>query len=122
MDAALTQSGKTSTGCTLYADRASYMANPANPAVSGNVVVFQDQQADGALVSELFEYDPAAETLTRYEGSLSQQRALLHNVTLSSGHLTVFEQDLSLVQAHWTVQTPYELLDFQAYATPLAMR
>jgi hypothetical protein len=26
-----------------------------------------------------------------------------------------------LVQAHWTVQSPYESLDFEAYGSPLRM-
>jgi type II secretory pathway pseudopilin PulG len=121
--AAFTQSGKTATGWAVYADRASYLANPTgNVATAGNVLVFNDQLADGTAITELFEYDPIAQTLSRYENSVNQQRSILYDVVYSAGWTTVFGQDLGLVQAHWTVQSKYELLDFEAYGQPLRMR
>ena len=71
--AAFTQQGKTAVGWALYTDRAAYLADPvANVAAAGNVLVFQDQLPDGTLINELFEYDPAAQTLARYEGDFTQ--------------------------------------------------
>ena len=67
--AAFTQQGKTAVGWALYADRAAYLADPvANVAAAGNVLVFQDQLSDGTLINELFEYDPAAQTLGPLRG------------------------------------------------------
>jgi type II secretory pathway pseudopilin PulG len=121
--AAFTQQGKTAVAWALYPDRAAYLANPiANVAAAGNVLVFQDQLPDGTLINELYEYDPATQTLARYEGDFTQQRTLLNKVTFSAGYPTAFAQDLGLVQAHWTVQSPYELLDFESYGSPLRMR
>lgn len=121
--AAFTQQGKTAVGWALYADRAAYLADPvANVAVAGNVLVFQDQLSDGTLINELFEYDSAAQTLARYEGDFTQQRTLLNKVVLSTGFPTTFAQDLGLVQAHWSVQSPYEQLDFASYGSSLRMR
>jgi hypothetical protein len=120
--AAFTQQGKMAVGWALYADRAAYLADPvANVAAAGNVLVFQDQLPDGTLINELFEYDPAAQTLARYEGDFTQQRTLLNKVVSTTGFSTTFAQDLGLVQAHWTVQSPYESLDFEAYGSPLRM-
>ena len=119
----ITQAGKSATSWAIYADRAAYLADPvANVAVNGNVLVFQDQLADATLVTEIFEFDPLAQTLARYENSLGQQRSLLNKVVYSTGNSTAFAQDLGLIQAHWTVQSPYELMDFEAYATPPRMR
>ena len=121
--AAFTQSGKTATGWAVYADRASYLADPAeNVATVGNMLIFNDQLADGTVIIEMFEYDPIAQTLSRYENSVNQQRSLLYDVVYSNGRITVFGQDLGLAQAHWTVQSKYELLDFEAYGQPLRMR
>lgn len=118
-----TQAGKSATGWAIYADRAAYLADPVgNVAVNGNVLVFQDQLRDATLVTELFEYDPVAQTLARYENSLDQRRALLKKAVYSTGRTTAFAQDFGLVQAHWTVQSTYELLDFEAYGKPLRMR
>ena len=119
----ITQAGKSATSWAIYSDRAAYLADPvANVTVNGNVLVFQDQLADATLVTEIFEFDPLAQTLARYENSLGQQRSLLNKVVYSTGNSTAFAQDLGLVQAHWTVQSPYELMDFEAYATPPRMR
>jgi type II secretory pathway component PulJ len=121
--AAFTQQGKTAVSWALYADRATYLADPlANVATAGNVLVFQDQLPDGTLINELFEYDRVAQTLARYEGDFTQQRTRLNKVVLSTGFSTAFAQDLGLVQAHWTVQSPYESLDFESYGSPLRMR
>jgi type II secretory pathway pseudopilin PulG len=121
--AAFTQQGKTAVGWALYADRAAYLADPvANVAATGNVLVFQDQLPDGTLINELFEYDPAAQTLARFEGDFTQQRTLLNKVVLTAGYPTPFAQGLGLVQAHWTVQSPYESLDFESYGSPLTMQ
>ena len=118
-----TQAGKSATGWAIYADRTAYLADPvANVAVNGNVLVFVDQLPDATLVTEIFEYDPVAQTLARYEGTFGQQRSLLNKVVFTTGNPTVFAQDLGLVQAHWTVQSTYELLDCEAYGTPLRMR
>ena len=120
---AFTQAGKAATGWAIYSDRAAYLADPAgNVAEAGNILVFQDQLPNGSLVTELFEYDPMAQTLARYENSLSQQRTLLSKVVYSAGRTTAFSQELGLVQAHWTVQSPFELLDFEAYGQPVRMR
>jgi type II secretory pathway pseudopilin PulG len=121
--AAFTQQGKTAVGWTLYADRAAYLADPvANAAPAGNVLVFQAQLPDGSLLNELFEYDPATQTLARYEGDFTQRRTLLNKVTFSTGYPTAFVQNFGLVQAHWTVQSPYESLDFESYSSPLRMQ
>jgi len=121
--AAFTQQGKTAVSWALYADRATYQTDPlANVATAGNVLVFQDQLPDGTLINELFEYDQAAQTLARYEGDFTRQRTRLNKVVLSTGFPTVFAQDFGLVQAHWTVQSPYESLDFESYGSPLRMR
>ena len=121
--AAFTQQGKTAVAWALYPNRAAYLADPiANVAAAGNVLVFQDQLPDGTLINELYEYDPATQTLARYEGDFTQQRTLLNKVALSPGYPTAFAQDFGLVQAHWTVQSPYELLDFESYGSPLRMR
>ncbi len=118
-----TQAGKSATGWAIYADRAAYLTDPVgNAAVKGNMLIFQDQMPDGTFVNELFEYDPVAQTLVRYENNLGQQRSMLNKVVFSTGNSTAFAQDLGLVQAHWTVQSPYELLDFEAYGNPLRMR
>jgi type II secretory pathway pseudopilin PulG len=118
-----TQAGKSATGWAIYADRAAYLADPVgNVAVKGNILVFQDQMPDARFVNELFEYDPVAQTLARYENNLGQQRSILNKIVFSTGKSTAFAQDLGLVQAHWTVQSPYELLDFEAYGNPLRMR
>jgi type II secretory pathway pseudopilin PulG len=120
---AFTQAGKSATAWAVYPDRSAYLADPiGNISVEGNVLVFQDQLPDATIITELFEYDPVAQTLARYENSLSQQRSLLNKVVYSTGRTTAFGQDLGLVQAHWTVQSPYELLDFEAYGKPLRMR
>ena len=120
--AAFTQQGKMAVGWALYPDRAAYLADPvANVAAVGNVLVFRDQLPDGTLINELYEFDPATQTLARYEGDFTQQRTLLNKVAFSTGYPTVFAQDLGLVQAHWTVQSPYELLDFESYGSPLRM-
>jgi len=81
-----------------------------------------DVLPDGTLIKELFEYDQAAQTLARYEGDFTQQRTRLSQVVLSRGFPTAFAQDFGLVQAHWTVQSPYESLDFESYGSPLRMR
>ena len=121
--AAFTQQGKTAVAWALYPDRAAYLADPiANVAAAGNVLVFQDQLPDGTLINELYEYDPATQTLARYEGDFTQQRTPLNKVAFSPGYPTAFAQDFGLVQAHWTVQSPYELLDFESYGSPLRMR
>jgi type II secretory pathway pseudopilin PulG len=121
--AAFTQQGKTAVGWALYADRAAYLADPvANVAPAGNLLVFQDQLSDGTVINELFEYDPGAQTLGRYEGDFTQQRTLLNNVVFSAGFPTAFAQNFGLVQAHWSVQSPYEQLDFESYGSPLRMR
>jgi Tfp pilus assembly protein PilV len=124
--ASLTQGGKLAIGRAIYADQAAYQADPVgNVAVQGNVLAFQDQlpaDADATPVTQLFVYDPSAQTLTRYENNMAQERALLHNVVYSTGSTSVFTQNLGLVQAHWTVQSTYERLEFEAYATPLRMR
>jgi hypothetical protein len=121
--AAFTQIGKSATSWAVYSDRAAYLANPLeNASVQGNVIVFQDQLPAGSTIIEMFEYDPVAQTLARYENGLSQQRALLHKVVASAGRTALFGQDLGLVQAHWTVQSQYELMDFEAYGNPLRMR
>jgi hypothetical protein len=118
-----TQAGKSATSWAIYANRAAYLADPvANVAVNGNILVFADQLADATVVTEIFEYDPVAQTLARYENNLGQQRSLLNRVLLTTGSATLFAQDLGLVQAHWTVQSAYELLDYEAYGTPLRMR
>jgi type II secretory pathway pseudopilin PulG len=121
--AAFTQAGKAATSCAIYPDRAAYLADPTgNVSVQGNVLVFQDQLPDGTQIMDMFEYDPAAQTLARYENTLNQQLSLLSKVVPSAGYTTVFEQDLALVQAHWAVQTPYELIDAEAYSTSPRMR
>ena len=120
---AFTQGGKAAISWAMYADRAAYLADPpGNVALPGNILVFQDQLPDGATIIEMFEYDPVAQTLSRYENTLSQQRSLLNKVVPSTGRTTVFGQNLGLVQAHWTVQSQYELMDFEAYGNPLRMR
>lgn len=120
---AFTQAGKAAIGWAVYADRAAYLADPvANISVAGNVLVFQDQMPDGAVVNEMFEYDPRTQTLARFENTLSQRRSLLEKVGYSTGRSTLFGQDLGLVQAHWTIRSTYELLDFEAYGKPLRMR
>ena len=62
----------------------------------------------------------------RYAATLflppDQRRALLKKAVYSTGRTTAFAQDFGLVQAHWTVQSTYELLDFEAYGKPLRMR
>jgi type II secretory pathway pseudopilin PulG len=118
-----TQAGKSATSWAIYADRTAYLSDPvANVAVNGNVLVFVDQLPDATLVAQIFVYDPVPQTLARYENSLDQQRSLLNKVVFTTGNPTVFAQDLGLVQAHWTVQSTYELLDCEAYGTPLRMR
>jgi type II secretory pathway pseudopilin PulG len=119
----LTQAGKSAIRWAIYADQAAYQSDPiGNVTIKGNVLAFQDQLSDARLVTQLFVYDPAAQTLGRYENSLAQQRSLLHNVVYSAGSTTAFGQDLGLVQAHWAVQSTYERLDFEAYGSPLRMR
>lgn len=121
--AAFTQAGKSATSWAVYSDRAAYLADPVgNVSVQGNVLVFQDQLLAGTLIIEMFEYDPVTEKLARYESSLNQQRALLNRVVPSTGRRAIFGQDLGLVQAHWTVQSKYESMDFEAYGDPLRMR
>ena len=121
--AAFTQAGKSATSWAVYSDSAAYLVDPVgNVSVQGNVLVFQDELPAGAVIIEMFEYDPVAETLARYENSLSQQRALLNKVVTSTGRTAAFGQDLGLVQAHWTVQSKYESMDFEAYGNPLRMR
>jgi type II secretory pathway pseudopilin PulG len=121
--AAFTQVGKSANSWAVYPDRAAFLGNPVgNVSVQGNVLVFQDQLPTGALIIEMFEYDPVTKTLARYESSLNQQRALLNKVVTSAGRATIFGQDLGLVQAHWTVQSKYESMDFEAYGNPLRMR
>ena len=121
--AAFTQAGKSATSWAVYSDRAAYLADPVdNISARGNVLVFQDQLPAGASIVEMFEYDPVAQTLSRYENSVNQQRASLNKVMPSTGRTTVFGQDLGLVQAHWTVQSKFESMDFEAYGNPLRMR
>jgi type II secretory pathway pseudopilin PulG len=121
--AAFSETGKAATSWAVYSDRAAYFADPAgNVSVQGNVLVFQEQLPTGTTIIEMFEYDPVAQTLARYENGLNQQRALLNKVVTSAGRTAVFGQDLGLVQAHWTVQSQYELMDFEAYGNPLRMR
>jgi type II secretory pathway pseudopilin PulG len=120
--AAFTQQGKTAVGLALYADRAAYQADPAGTVAAGNLMVFQDQLSDGTVINELFEYDPAAQTLGRYEGDFTQPRTLLNKVVFSAGYPTAFAENFGLVQAHWSVQCPYEQLDFESYGSPLRMR
>jgi type II secretory pathway pseudopilin PulG len=116
--AAFTQAGKAATSCAVYPDQQAYLADPiGNVAAQGNVLVFQDQLPDGTIILEMFAYDPVRQTLARYQNTLSQQLALLSKVVPAAGSTTVFEQDLALVQAHWSVQTAYELLDAEAYST-----
>jgi len=121
--AAFTQAGKSATSWVVYPDRAAYLADPvANVSVQGNVLVFQDQLPTGPTIIEMFEYDPVAQTLSRYENTLSQPRSLLNKVVPTKDITTVFGQDLGLVQAHWTVLSQYESMDFEAYGNPLRMR
>jgi type II secretory pathway pseudopilin PulG len=121
--AAFIQAGKAAISCASYPDRAAYLTDPiGNASVQGNVLVFQDQLPAGTQMMEMFEYDPVAQTLARYENTPSQQLSLLSKVVPSSGHTTVFEQDLALVQAHWSVQSAYELMEFEAYGTSSRMR
>jgi type II secretory pathway pseudopilin PulG len=121
--AAFTQAGKSATSWAVYSDRAAYLADPVgNVSVQGNALVFQDQLPTGTNIIEMFEYDPVAQTLSRYEDALSQPRSLLNKVVPTKDRTSVFGQDLGLVQAHWTVQSPYELMDFEAYGNPLRMR
>jgi hypothetical protein len=121
--AAFTQAGKAATSWAIYPDRAAYLADPiGNVAAQGNVLVFQDQLPDGTTMMEMFECDPVQQTLARYESTLNQQLSLLSKVVPSAGRTTVFEQDLALVQAHWSVQSAYELMEFEAYGTSSRMR
>lgn len=121
--AAFTQAGKSATSWAVYLDRAAYLGDPVgNVSAQGNVLVFQDQLPTGTTIIEMFEYDPVAQTLFRYENTLSQPRTLLNKVVPSKDRTTVFGQDLGLVQAHWTVQSQYEQMDFEAYGNPLRMR
>jgi len=121
--AAFTQAGKVATSWAIYPDRAAYLADPVgNVAAQGNVLVFQDQLPDGTTMMEMFEYDPAAQTLARYENTLNQQLSLLSKAVPAAGRTTVFEQDLALVQAHWSVPSAYELVEFEAYGTSSRMR
>jgi type II secretory pathway pseudopilin PulG len=121
--AAFTQAGKVATSWAIYPDRAAYLADPTgNASVQGNVLVFQDQLPAGTQIMEMFEYDPAAQTLARYENTLNQQLSLLTKVVPSAGRTTLFEQDLALVQAHWSVQSAYELMEFEAFGTSPRMR
>jgi hypothetical protein len=118
-----TQAGKAAIRWAVYPDRATYLADPSrNITAAGNVMVFENQLPDGRVVTEVFEFDALAHTLARYENSLRQQRSLLNHIVYSAGRTTAFGQDLGLVQAHWTVQSTYELLDFEAYGNPLRMR
>ena len=121
--AAFTQAGKSATSWAVYSDRATYLADPmGNVSVQGNVLVFQDQLPTGTTIIEMFEYDPVAQTLSRYESTLNQPRSLLNKVVPTKDRTAVFGQDLGLVQAHWTVQSQYESMDFEAYGNPLRMR
>ncbi|MBV8142687.1 MAG: hypothetical protein JO279_00365 [Verrucomicrobia bacterium] len=118
-----TQAGKAAIHWAVYPDRATYLADPSgNITAAGNMLVFEDQLPDGTLLTELFEFDPLAHTLARFQNSLSQERSLLNNIVYSAGRTSAFGQDLGLVQAHWTVQNNYELMDFEAYGNPLRMR
>jgi hypothetical protein len=123
MAASITQATKTASQWAIYLDRASYLADPvSNVASQGNVLVCDTSTQSGEDIIVLFEYDPGAATLTRFENSFAQISNTLSKASLVAGSSAVFDQNLGLVRGHWTLSDANELVDFEAYGTPLRMR
>jgi Tfp pilus assembly protein PilV len=117
----ITLATKTATAWGIYSDMASYTSGPEiNLAPQGNVLVCDSATQSGTPILYVFVYDPAAQSLKRFENNMNSERMTLKDVLPTAG--SMFNQNLGLVQGHWQMSFRNQLLTFSAYGTPLRMR
>ena len=123
MAAAITDATKTASLWAIYPDRESYLADPVNNvAAQGNVLVCDTSTQSGQQIIVFFEYNPGTGTLIRCENSFAQVTNTLTKAGPPAGSRAVFDQNLGLLRGHWTLSSANELVDFEAFGTPLRMR
>jgi hypothetical protein len=98
------------------------MVNLISLVSAGNVLVCISATQSGAAISYVFVYDPAAQTLKRFENNWTTQRMSLSGVSPTDTPGYIFNQNLGLVQAHWQISVRGQWLTFAAYGTPVRMR
>jgi hypothetical protein len=121
----ITLATKTATEWGIYSDMDAYNNGPGtNLAPAGNVLQCRSATESGNGIEYLFVYDPAGQTLKRYENGLNTDRMTLKNVAPLPANVDgqMFNQDQGLVQGHWQLSVSGRLLTFSAYGTPLHMR
>ena len=117
----ITLATKTATAWGIYSDMDDYTSGPdINLAPQGNVLVCDSATQVGAPILYVFVYDPVSQTLRRFENNMNTERMTLRGVLPAAG--SIFNQDLGLVQGHWTTSVRNQLLTFSAYGTPTRMR
>jgi Tfp pilus assembly protein PilW len=121
----ITLATKTATEWGLYSDIDAYDNGPSTNLVpAGNVLACKSATESEHEIDFLFIYDPASQTLKRYENGLNTDRMTLKNVAPLPAEADdhIFNLDQGLVQGHWQLSVRGQLLTFSAYGTPLHMR
>ena len=117
----ITLATKTATAWGIYANMDDYTSGPdINLAPQGNVLVCDSATQLGTSILYVFVYDPVSQTLRRFENNMNTERMTLRRVFPAAR--PIFNQDLGLVQGHWTTSVRNQLLTFSAYGTPTRMR
>jgi hypothetical protein len=117
----ITLATKTATTWGIYSDLEAYTSGPeSNLAPQGNVLVCDSATPSGTPILYVFVYEPASQTLKRYENNMNTERMTLVDVLPMEG--SIFNQNLGLVQGHWKIPARNQLLTFSAYGTPPRMR
>jgi hypothetical protein len=117
----ITLAAKTATAWGIYSDLNSYISGPqTNLAPRGDVLVCDATTQSGVPILYVFVYDPASQTLKRFENNINAERTVLKAVSPAAE--TVFNQDLGLVQGHWQMEIRNQVIAFSAYGTPPRMR
>ena len=121
----ITLATKTATEWGIYSDMDAYKNGlSTNLVPAGNVLQCKSATESGNGIEYLFVYDPAGQTLKRYENGLNTDRMTLKNVAPLPAEVDgqIFNQEQGLVQGHWQLSVGGQLLTFSAYGTPLHMR
>jgi Tfp pilus assembly protein PilV len=117
----ITLATKTATAWGIYSNMDDYTSGPDSHLVPrGNVLVCASTTPLGTPILYVFAYDTVSQTLRRFENNMNSERMTLSRVLPAAG--PIFNQDLGLVQAHWTTSVRNQLLTFSAYGTPTRMR
>jgi hypothetical protein len=117
----ITLAAKTATAWGIYSDMNSYRSGPqTNLAPQGDVLICDSTTQSGVPILYIFVYDPASQTLKRFENNMNNERMALKAVSPTAAG--VFNQELGLVQGHWQMKVQNQLIAFSAYGTPPRMR